>query len=137
MAALNTLPGVVRADDGAGDSAAVVQDKTVVVTATRTVRTVDESQAAVQVVGRAEIERSQANDVGELLRVLAGIDVARNGGPVQAASVFIRGAESNQTLVMIRGVKVNDATVGAGLPGREYRRNKRPFSPSPAAGDHE
>ncbi|VAW75100.1 Outer membrane vitamin B12 receptor BtuB [hydrothermal vent metagenome] len=90
-----------------------VNGDTVVVTATRTAQTADESMASVQVIYRDEIERAQANDVADLLRFLAGVDIGRNGGPGQLTSVFIRGAESNQTLLLIDGVKVNTATDGA------------------------
>lgn len=94
---------------------AVATTEPVVVTATRTARTADDSLASVQVITRAEIEQSQAIDVAELLRFFAGVDVARNGGPGQQTSVFIRGAESNHTLLLIDGVKVNTGTDG-GVP---------------------
>ena len=93
-------------------AAETVNGDTVVVTATRTAQTADESLASVQVITRDEIERAQANDVADLLRFLAGVDIGRSGGPGQQTSVFIRGAESNHTLLLIDGVKVNDATVG-------------------------
>lgn len=84
----------------------------VVVTATR--RTISAAQAlpAVIVIDRAAIERSGALDVAELLRFETGIEIARNGGPGQVTSVFIRGANSNHTLVLIDGVKVNPGTAG-------------------------
>jgi vitamin B12 transporter len=47
-----------------------------------------------------------------LLRFHGGIEVARTGGPGQATSVFIRGAESNHTLVLLDGVKLNSGTSG-------------------------
>ena len=53
----------------------------VVVTATRIAVPSDEVLAAVIVIGREEIERSQATDVAGLLRFHGGIEVARNGGP--------------------------------------------------------
>ncbi len=90
-----------------------VTDDTVVVTATRTAQTADESLASVQVIRRDEIERAQANDVAELLRFFAGVDIARTGGPGQQTSLFLRGSESNHTLLLIDGVKVNNATDGA------------------------
>ena len=37
---------------------------------------------------------------------------ARNGGPGQTTSVFIRGAESNHTLVLVDGVRINPGTIG-------------------------
>lgn len=85
----------------------------VVVTATRTAQTADEALAAVTVISREQIEASQARDVAELLRFEAGIDVARSGGPGQQTSVFLRGTDSNHTLVLIDGVRINPGTIGA------------------------
>lgn len=53
----------------------------VVVTATRTPIALADSVAPVQVIGRDEIERSQARSLPELLRGRAGIDLHNQGGP--------------------------------------------------------
>lgn len=84
----------------------------VVVTATLSESQLSRTLAPVIVITRAEIERAQAFDLAELLRFHAGLDVARNGGAGQATSVFIRGAESNHTLVMVDGVRINPGTIG-------------------------
>jgi len=84
----------------------------IVVTATRTPVPVEDSLAPVVVIDRAEIEQSFALDVADLLRFHAGLEIARNGGPGQLTSVFIRGAESDHSLVLIDGVKVNPGTAG-------------------------
>jgi vitamin B12 transporter len=84
----------------------------VVVTATRRAISADTALPPVTIIGRAEIERSQALDVADLLRYHTGVEIARNGGPGQVTSVFIRGANSNHTLVLIDGVKVNPGTAG-------------------------
>ncbi|MBA3564589.1 MAG: TonB-dependent receptor [Gammaproteobacteria bacterium] len=84
----------------------------IVVTATRTEIARDRSLAPVIVIGREEIERSLALDIAELLRFHAGLDVARSGGPGQATSLFIRGADSNHTLVLMDGVEINPGTLG-------------------------
>jgi vitamin B12 transporter len=84
----------------------------VVVTATRIETALDEVLAPVVVIDRATIERSAANDTAELLRFHAGLDVARNGGPGQTTALFIRGAESNHTLVLVDGVRINPGTIG-------------------------
>lgn len=86
----------------------------VVVTATGQPVPESRTLAAVTVIGREEIERSQAADVAELLRFSAGIDIGRSGGPGQITSAFIRGGESNHTLVLIDGVRMNPATSGGG-----------------------
>ncbi len=82
------------------------------VTATRRAISADMTLPPVMVIDRAEIERSDALDVAELLRYHAGIEVARNGGPGQVTSTFIRGANSNHTLVLLDGVKINPGTAG-------------------------
>ena len=84
----------------------------VVVTATRTPTPLDEVLAPVIVIDRATIERSASNDVTELLRFHAGLDLGRNGGPGQTTAVFMRGADSNHTLVMVDGVRINPGTIG-------------------------
>jgi vitamin B12 transporter len=84
----------------------------IVVTATRRPVTPAESLAPVIVIDREEIEQSLALDVADLLRFHAGLEIARNGGPGQLTSVFIRGAESDHSLVLIDGVKVNPGTAG-------------------------
>lgn len=53
-----------------------------------------------------------ATDLAELLRFEAGLDIGRNGGPGQSTSVFMRGTESNHTLVLMDGVRINPGTIG-------------------------
>jgi len=101
--------GCAAAASAAG---AVPDGNHVVVTATRTPTPIDEVLAPVIVIDRAAIERSAAGDVTELLRFHAGLDLGRNGGPGQTTAVFIRGAESNHTLVLVDGVRVNPGTIG-------------------------
>lgn len=83
-----------------------------VITATRTGVNEDRVIAPVTIIDRDELDRSLSPDVAELLRFRGGIEVARNGGPGQVTSVFIRGAESDHTLVLIDGVRLNSGTAG-------------------------
>ena len=84
----------------------------VVVTGTRTAITADQSLAAVEVIDRAQIERSQAHSLQELLRGRAGIDLANQGGRGKVSTLFLRGTESDHTLFLIDGVRVGSATSG-------------------------
>lgn len=84
----------------------------VVVTATRTARTVDETLASVTVITREDIERLQASTVLDLLRGTPGLSITNNGGLGKSTSVFLRGTESDHVLVLIDGVKVGSATLG-------------------------
>jgi len=85
---------------------------TIVVTATRTEIPLEQATVPVRVITRDDIELSLATDLAELLRFEAGIDIGRNGGPGQATSIFLRGTESNHTLVLIDGVRINPGTIG-------------------------
>jgi len=76
-------------------------------TATRTPLIADQEVAPVIVIGPEELKLAQGQDVASVLRNYAGLDTAANGGPGQPASLFLRGTNSNQTLVMIDGVKIN------------------------------
>lgn len=85
----------------------------VVVTATRSPTPVSAVNAAVTVITREQLTLLQGSDVGDALTQVAGIDVVRLGGPGQSPlSVFIRGSESNHTLVLIDGVRLNDGING-------------------------
>ena len=82
------------------------------VTATRSEKLLNELVVGAVVITRAEIESSGATDLAELLRYHAGLEIGRNGGPGQTTSLFIRGTESNHTLVLIDGVEMNPGTIG-------------------------
>src|SRR5215510_10800753 len=83
-----------------------------IVTATRTPVPVDSIGSPVIVITRNDIERSLASDVSELLQQHAGIEIARTGGPGQQTSLFTRGTESNHTVVLLDGVRINPGTIG-------------------------
>jgi len=84
----------------------------IIVTATRTPTLVSTVNAAVTVVSREQLALLQGSDVAEALMQVAGIDVIRTGGPGQPVSVFVRGSESNHTLVLVDGVRLNDSNSG-------------------------
>lgn len=84
----------------------------VTITATRTPVAVNDALARTIVIDRQEIEDSGATDVAGVLRQYAGLEVTRLGGPGQPASLFIRGGNSNYTVVLIDGIRVNDGTSG-------------------------
>ena len=85
---------------------------TVVVTATRNAQSLRTLAAPVIVITREDIENSLATDLADLLRFHAGLEIARNGGPGANTSLFMRGTESNHTVVMIDGIKINPGTLG-------------------------
>ncbi|NOT55089.1 MAG: TonB-dependent receptor, partial [Deltaproteobacteria bacterium] len=84
----------------------------VVVTATRTETPVAETAASITVITAEEIEQRQAETVTDVLRSIPGLDIAQTGSRGTTTTVFTRGAESDQTLVLIDGVEVNGVTAG-------------------------
>jgi len=85
---------------------------TIVVTATRSNIAIEDAMLPVTIIGRDQIEQSLARDIAQLLRFEAGLDIGRNGGPGQTTSLFLRGTESNHTLVLVDGVRINPGTIG-------------------------
>lgn len=79
-----------------------------VVTATRTAQPIEKVGASVTVLTQPAIEASQAISITELLARQPSVSFTRNGGPGAATSLNIRGAETQHTVVLIDGVKLND-----------------------------
>lgn len=94
----------------AQDAATDLDD--IVVTATRTAVSVDASLAAVEVIDRSAIERSQARSLPELLRGRAGINLVNQGGAGKLTTLFLRGTESDHTLFLVDGVRIGSTTSG-------------------------
>jgi vitamin B12 transporter len=86
---------------------------TIEVTAMRIAETVDASLADVSIITRRDIEASGSVDLIDLLRLQAGVDVARSGGAGEQTGVFIRGTNANHVLVLIDGVRVASSNTGA------------------------
>jgi vitamin B12 transporter len=85
----------------------------VVVTSSRTPQRLSEALPATSVITRADIEDSHAPDLATLLRGQAGFDVAQSGGLGSQASLFLRGSNSNQVLVLVDGLRINAVNGGA------------------------
>ncbi|RYZ93613.1 MAG: TonB-dependent receptor [Proteobacteria bacterium] len=63
---------------------------------------------SVTIISKEEIESKNRTTVEELLRDVPGLDVVRSGSVGQTTSIFVRGARSEDTLVLIDGIEVND-----------------------------
>jgi vitamin B12 transporter len=96
--------------------AVAADSDSIVVTATRAPLTLDEIPAAIAVLDKAAIDRAQDIGVTELLLRTPGVSISRNGGYGTATSLRIRGAESDHTVAVIDGVKLNDpSSTGGGF----------------------
>lgn len=81
--------------------------ESVVVTATLSPEEESHLGSATTVITRQKIEASGARTILELLRAVPGLDVAQQGSDGSLTSVFLRGANSTQTLVLVDGARVN------------------------------
>ncbi|MGB8516568.1 MAG: TonB-dependent receptor [Gallionella sp.] len=84
----------------------------IVVTATRLPQALSKTLADTTLLNEQEIRSSGATDVATLLRSVAGVEVTQTGGLGSQSSIFMRGTNSNQVLVLIDGVRINSATAG-------------------------
>ena len=87
---------------------------TIVVTANRSPQPLSRVGQSITIVDSAEISRRQTATVVDILRTLPGVAIARNGGIGTATSVFIRGADSDQTVTLIDGLTLNDPSSPGG-----------------------
>ncbi len=87
-------------------------DPDVLVTASRVPETTQETLWSSTVVTRQDIQSRQAQSVDDLLSDLAGVSTDNAGGLGKVSSIFMRGTNSDQTLVLVDGVKMSSATAG-------------------------
>lgn len=80
----------------------------VLVTARLQPITIGEIGSSVTVITSTEIEQKQVKYLSELLRDIPGFSVSQSGGPGSQTQVRVRGAEANQLLVLMDGVRAND-----------------------------
>lgn len=79
----------------------------------------DEAQdtnRAITVINADEIEQIQSPDITQILERAPGVTTTRNGGLGGFTAVRVRGSTSDQVLVLVDGVRVNDPSApGAGF----------------------
>ncbi|MCH7385113.1 TonB-dependent receptor [Acinetobacter dispersus] len=103
------------AQDQSSDKTATLD--TIVVTASRTKQKINEVPARINIIEPKILEQSPIASLPQLLQTDASINMVQSGGYGQTASIFLRGGNSNQTLVLRDGVRLNSATSGtASLP---------------------
>ena len=95
------IPAAALADDAADD---------IVVTATRVPTALAQIPAGVTVITRADFAARGYTTLAQALTAVTGLGVVQAGGPGGQTSVFIRGTNSEDVLVLIDGVPANDAS---------------------------
>jgi iron complex outermembrane receptor protein len=86
----------------------------VVVTAADSPQTVDEVSKAVNIVSRREIEDRDEPTVAEALRTVPGLRVQQLGGPGSLTSIKTRGLRSQDTSVLVDGLRFRDPAAAQG-----------------------
>jgi vitamin B12 transporter len=86
----------------------------VVVVANRAPEPLSKVGNSVTVLDQQAIQDSQKVDMSALLATTPGITFSRTGGPGNSTSVYIRGADSDHTVVLIDGVVLNDPSLTGG-----------------------
>ena len=100
--------------DVAGSVAATTVEQ-VVVTANRSATPADQVGQQVTLLTAPQIQLDQETSVADILARTPGVVLTRNGGPGETTSLSLRGASTDQTVVLIDGVKVNDpSSTGTG-----------------------
>ncbi len=77
----------------------------VVISASRMEQPLSDVLSSVSVITRADIDKSQAVSLADLLQGEAGFEFGRTGGPGATTSFFLRGQESKSLVVLIDGVR--------------------------------
>ena len=84
----------------------------VVVTAALAPRTGNESLSSVSVLDEATFRRQDPTSLTDLLRGQPGVDVVSNGSFGKSSSVYLRGAPSDASVLLIDGIRLRSATAG-------------------------
>lgn len=87
--------------------------ETVVVTASRFAQSDASVLQSAAILTRQDIARLQARSLVDVLRTVPSIEIAQSGGRGQLASIFMRGTESDHSLVLIDGVRMASSITGS------------------------
>ena len=107
LAAFALLPSAVLAGETTETS---TTDDDIVVTASGIEQPRLETGQAITVIDKDRLDTLQATSIADALATVPGVRVASRGGVGGQSSAFIRGGNSSQTLVLIDGVRINDAS---------------------------
>jgi vitamin B12 transporter len=97
-------PAFAQANFAIGSTA----DESVVISATRLATPISEVASSVTVITAADIEARQQRSLPDALQAVPGLFVEQTGGIGGQTSIFMRGANSNQTKVLFDGIDISD-----------------------------
>lgn len=88
------------------------QLKEVVVTASRVATPVTDVIADVSIIDRATLDQAGQSSLRDILAQQPGVQFISNGSYRSTTGIFLRGAATSQTIVLIDGIRVGSATSG-------------------------
>ena len=94
------------------ENKAVQELDTILIKSTRIDLPFKESSRTITVITSEVIKNSAATNVADLLQQVAGVDIRRRGTGGSQADLYIRGGGFDQTLLLIDGIKMDDAQTG-------------------------
>ncbi|MDD2950383.1 MAG: TonB-dependent receptor plug domain-containing protein, partial [Sulfuricurvum sp.] len=92
----------------------------IVISASKTEQSLKETTSNIQIITAEELEEKHITSVIDALRLLGNIPIAQSGGIGQQSSFFQRGFSSENTVVMIDGIRYNDPTTTKGQSQLEH-----------------
>lgn len=110
MLALTSVSNAETADssDESDEVASPSATEEIVVTASATPHKRSDLTSSLTVVGEREIERSRYDNVSELLRHVPGVHLDQPGSRGGRSSIYLRGLDPNQTVILVDGIRLND-----------------------------
>ena len=84
----------------------------VIITSTRIDLPFKENSRTIDIITSKDIKNSATTNVADLLQQVAGVDIRRRGTAGSQADLHIRGGSFDQTLLLIDGIKMDDAQTG-------------------------
>jgi len=84
----------------------------IIVTASRSPEPLADAIGDVTVIGAEELQAAGNDSTAEIIGRQPGVQFTNNGGPQTVASIFLRGANSQHTLVLIDGMRATDLLTG-------------------------
>ncbi|MDA9557646.1 TonB-dependent receptor [Vibrio sp.] len=93
-------------------SVATEADETIFITASRHAEPASSVIADTSVITQEDIQQSQADSISDVLKTIPSLQVATSGGRGNATSIFMRGSESDHTLILIDGIRLPATNAG-------------------------
>jgi vitamin B12 transporter len=106
VCAIQVSAGVALAQDAQGDKASSVDQ--IIVTGSALDNTLENTGSSVSVLTEQDLKDGQYRNAITALRQVPGVDVVQSGGNGGNAAVFLRGGNSEHTLILLDGIELNN-----------------------------